>query len=279
MSTQKSNHGNLPPPSWIETINTPSGRNTFVDNWLRSVHAAHLFLPDSDHEAQLRFLCERLCAALFSALDSAIWDARQPAFRDTVKTVSVLAGWLAETQASASTPIGLLYHMRHSLLEQSGQKKALGEQLDALFFQLTTSAVESYFSNRQSTQRQQHQEMLERSTPLIRVRPDLPVVLWVGTPNAAVISSVLDRLLVEIVRNAAPAVLLDATHLDDEACAAPLSNALADFSQNKRIRTRPIHLVGISAALQETLRSQATPPDRYHFHPSLAAALEAISTQ
>jgi hypothetical protein len=265
------------PPGWAQELSEPDQRKKLLQKWLELIQSDPIFRPSGEPLEQLAFLCERFVDAFVEALASPPWDSSLPAFRDTVKAISVIGGWLAESRAPASWPIVMLRSLREAVRLTVGPRGA-GEEMIELVTQLMASAAETYAMTVRMNLHESHQEVLRRATPILRIQDDLPILVLVGDPEPPIIGEAFDRLLVEMVRADGPGAIVDLSCLVEKGAALLrcLSSNLAELTANERVSGRCVYLTGATPVMAEQLYDQGVDPDGVAVAPSIEDAATSL---
>ncbi len=242
-----------------------------LTNWVSRLlkEPGLLFKGDKN---QLESLCAKILAPLADAIASLPWTIDSPLFRDTVKAVSVSGGWLAETNTPISFISALFFHLEYSILESLQLSHHQG--LSKLITQLEGSAAEAFHLTIKQQEAESHQEFLRKSTPLVFVMEDIPVLFFIGEPNRAVLHELLERLHVAAIRRNAHNLFLDFTGVTQlKGRTSYLGEAILGLHQREQMQERTIHIVATNKSVEKTLIAEGIDLEIFPRHESLESGL------
>lgn len=219
--------------------------------------------------AELVILLGNFLSSLKQALTRRPWDIASFLFKDSVKAISFLGGWLAEHEAGPSAACLLLPHLRQSIV-------TLGFDLDResldLLDALGAAAAETFHCTAMARQKQRYQEMLLTSTPIFRLPENVPCALLLGDPARETVGELLNRVLVEAVRDDARFVIVDIGGL----CSVSegFADSFGSLIRHKRMCRRRIILSGASDETKELLRRRGVQGENLAFASDLGRAMK-----
>jgi rsbT co-antagonist protein RsbR len=195
-------------------------RGEILDAWLRAQLDASSLRPDLISETELKQESEQLLRELTSALraDGAA-DLKQPAWSEVRSLLSEVSKTRAErgfTPAETATFIFSLKQPLFELLQQEHGTDAaeLGRELwnaTLLMDELGLFTTEAYLRTRESVIHRQQQELLELSTPVVKLWEGVLAVPLIGTLDSARTQVVMEALLSEIVATSSGIAIIDIT--------------------------------------------------------------------
>lgn len=169
--------------------------------------------------------------------------------REIEQAAAFLGANLGSTRASGFDVAALLLSLREVLCPLTDGVET--EELARFIEWLSVVATDSFSTARARAVVERHREQLEEGTPVIQIVPELPAALLVGAPEAAVIDSVLARLLLSVVRTGAGALIIDVSGLTDPAAPA-LLEPLGRFLDHRKVRGRThILVVGLAPGFRD----------------------------
>ncbi len=262
-------------PKWLLLLRDSRTQGRITDSWLKSV----LEDPDAsyrENRGQLEGLCTRILEPLSDAMGPPPWSVGSLDFRDTVKAVSVAGGRLAETNTPVSFISLFFHHMERALTGQLDfpYKK----ELSHLMACLAGSATEAYHLTSKQREAEAYQEFLRKSTPLVFIREDIPVLFLLGTPEQSVLIELLDRLYVSAIQRNVGHLLVDFTGVSTSgASILQLGKGILDLASRSQMETRTVHIVSAGREIDIALKKEGIDDVRFPRHDELENCLENIS--
>jgi rsbT co-antagonist protein RsbR len=185
-----------------------------LDNWIAEQKSSGAARPDLISDADLGRLCSEVLSMLMEALASGSTDISDPAWdrmRVTLRGISVSrarAGWTpSETVLfifSLKQPIFL------SLDEQSSRTKEI-LKLDRLIDRLGLFTADVYQQGREEVILRQQQELLELSTPVVKLWEGILALPLIGTLDSERTQVVMETLLQALVATGSTIAIIDIT--------------------------------------------------------------------
>lgn len=189
-------------------------------DWLDRQH--HLLRGGSDlwSDSARRQYAERVLSAIVhagSADDLA--DVHAPEWRSALDVLSETSAARARAGYSAQETATYFFSLKQPVFsmlqrELSKQPMKLTEALwsaTTMIDQLGLHSVEVFQRTREEVIKRQQQELLELSTPVVRLFDELIAVPLIGTLDSARTQVVMENLLESIVRHSASIAILDIT--------------------------------------------------------------------
>ncbi len=213
--------------------------------------------------------------ALGRAFQEGPADLSAPHFREAVRELSFVGGWLAGQQASASL-VGKYIPTLGELLRQRVVvgPSASWRTVRGLERELEAVALETYCRSLRSELRQQQQETLERCSPVLRLAADAVALLVVGAPQREVLSGLCGRLLMEGLRRDARTLMVDFTWCSEVVESA--WDVLERLLEHRKLRRRRLILCAAPSPLWRHLQRVASPPGEVRWVSSWEEGLAAL---
>lgn len=186
-----------------------------LDNWIASQKSAGAFRPDLISDADLRRQCAELLTLFIDALASGT-DSSQPAWeriRATLRSVSLSrarGGW------TPSETVQFIFSLKQpmfaSLNTQDGPaSSAQILELDQLIDQLGVFTADVYQQGREEVIVRQQQELLELSTPVVKLWDGILALPLIGTLDSERTQVVMETLLQALVETGSTIAIIDIT--------------------------------------------------------------------
>ncbi len=224
---------------WADLVAPAEQRTTIVSLWWN--HLPSLPPPLALRGDDLRVLMGRFLDAMSEALWAQPWDTNHPAFRDTSKSASVIAGWLASLGVGPGWVVTLFSQLATVAIDGlNGPCPDWPSLLD----QIASLAMEAYFVVVREKTEDERAKLLSQYTPIVRLNENLPALIAVANPPPETWEDLLDRLLTEAVRTGASRMIVDLSY-----AALPIRRVLASlqrFAKHKHARPRQVLVIGVS---------------------------------
>lgn len=166
--------------------------------------------------------------------------------REVEKSAAFIGGTLASTESSGFDVAALILALRDVLLQYTGG--GTKDELNAFFEWLAVLAVDSFSSARTRAQLERIRDQLEEGTPVVMIHRELPAALPLGEPDVGVLHSIFSRLVLQVVRVGAAAVIIDTNGLK-RAGSQDMMEALNRFLNHRKIQGRvEVIVVGLGPA-------------------------------
>lgn len=187
-----------------------------LDSWIAAFIASPMRMPRAVDVESLRATLEPITDALANVV-APDRSGRRPAtlhfvpgghaLRDLEKAVSFASAHLVVDGLSVFDVGALLFGLRDTLcapLEGSSR-----DEMQRYMEWLVVLAADALATGREQAAVERWHNQLDEGTPLVMITPELPAALFVCEPNRRVISSVLGRLLLTVVRTGSKAAIID----------------------------------------------------------------------
>jgi rsbT co-antagonist protein RsbR len=198
--------------------------DAILDAWLRAQMAANSLRPDLMTETELKRESEQLLRELAQALradgapDGAP-DLKSPAWSEVRSLLMEVSKTRAERGFSPAETATFVLSLKQPLFEQLQQEhgkdaaKLARALWDAtlLVDELGLFTAEAYLRTRESVIQRQQQELLELSTPVVKLWEGVLAVPLIGTLDSARTQVVMETLLSEIVATGSGIAIIDIT--------------------------------------------------------------------
>jgi hypothetical protein len=212
--------------------------------------------------------------ALGRAFQEGPADLAAPHFREAVRELSFVGGWLAGQQASASLVSKYIPTLGELLRQRVAGPSASWRTVRGLERELEAVALETYCRSLRSELRQQQQELLERCSPVLRLTAGAVALLVVGAPQREVLSSLCGRLLMEGLRRDARTLVVDFSW-----CAEVVESAwdvLERLLEHRKLRGRRLILCAAPPPLWRHLQRVTSSPAEVLWMSSWEEGLAAV---
>lgn len=194
--------------------------NSLLTNWvsalLKSPDLRQELISEKDLKNEAREFLELFSKAIESGelenLSSPIWE-------ETIDFLKNLSRSRAEKGFNTTETALFIISLKHQIIKMF--EKEFGDeganliepilQIGRLIDRLGLKTVESYISSREEIIKRQQSELLELSTPVIRVWEGVLALPLIGTLDSARTQIAMENLLQEIVETAAETVIIDIT--------------------------------------------------------------------
>ena len=227
------------------------GRDELMGAWIEAYRESVTRYPGVIDEPELRSLVGHLFTSVAEAIDTSVAiEGEDPArvelaagrveLREVEQAAAFLGGNLASSKRSGFDVAALLLSLRDVLIRHvEGRSRA---ELGAYIEWLGVVAMESFAASRVRAVHESYRELLEEATPLVHIVPELPAIMLIGATDVAVVDSLLSRLLLEVVRVGARAVVVDFSGVED--LTSPwLLERFSRFLCHRKVDKRTVALV------------------------------------
>ena len=190
-----------------------------LDEWVRLQLQATPKNNEYITEASLKAISKEFLSVVQKAWQSGYSDLDTPGWADTRSFVADLARTRALQGFSPSETATFIFSLKQPLFERlRGEFSKDSEGLAKEIWSVTVSldrlglyATEVYQRSREEVIRRQEQEMLELSTPVIKLWDGVLAVPLIGTLDSARTQLIMENLLEQIVRTNSNIAILDIT--------------------------------------------------------------------
>jgi rsbT co-antagonist protein RsbR len=189
-----------------------------LKHWMDYQLSALTLRRDRVKESDLREMSRRFLD-LFSEAFSASADASSPNWKPVKEHLAEVTRTRAEQGFSPSETATFVFSLKQPLFDLAQQRagqdsKKLAEMLwdlTALLDQLGLYTTEAYQETRESVIMRQQQELMELSTPVVRLWDEVLALPLIGTLDSARTQVVMENLLQQVVETGARIAIIDIT--------------------------------------------------------------------
>ena len=189
-----------------------------LKHWMDYQLSALTLRRDRVKESDLREMSRRFLD-LFSEAFSASADASSPSWKPVKEHLAEVTRTRAEQGFSPSETATFVFSLKQPLFDLAQQRagqdsKKLAEtlwDLTALLDQLGLYTTEAYQETRESVIMRQQQELMELSTPVVRLWDEVLALPLIGTLDSARTQVVMENLLQQVVQTGARIAIIDIT--------------------------------------------------------------------
>jgi rsbT co-antagonist protein RsbR len=190
-----------------------------LDDWVKLQVSADTHRADLVTEADVREASTRLLSTLRSAVAAGNVDVRAPEFGDVRALLAEVSQARARQGFSPSETATFIFSLKQPLFARIRtdlvkDPAALADATWAatvLLDKLGLQAMEIYQKGREEVIKRQQEELLELSTPVVRLWDNVVAVPLIGTLDSARTQVVMENLLQEIVNLGAAIAIIDIT--------------------------------------------------------------------
>ena len=189
-----------------------------LKHWMDYQLSALTLRRDRVKESDLREMSRRFLD-LFSEAFSASADASSPSWKPVKEHLAEVTRTRAEQGFSPSETATFVFSLKQPLFDLAQQRagqdsKKLAEtlwDLTALLDQLGLYTTEAYQETRESVIMRQQRELMELSTPVVRLWDEVLALPLIGTLDSARTQVVMENLLQQVVETGARIAIIDIT--------------------------------------------------------------------
>lgn len=189
-----------------------------LKHWMDYQLSALTLRRDRVKESELREMSRRFLD-LFSEAFSASADASSPSWKPVKEHLAEVTRTRAEQGFSPSETATFVFSLKQPLFDLAQQRagqdsKKLAEtlwDLTALLDKLGLYTTEAYQETRESVIMRQQQELMELSTPVVRLWDEVLALPLIGTLDSARTQVVMENLLQQVVQTGARIAIIDIT--------------------------------------------------------------------
>lgn len=192
--------------------------NQLLEDWVRLQLSSQPTNNEFITESGLRATSKELLNGLLRGISSGSLDIDGPSWSDVRSLLSDLSRTRALQGFSPTETATLIFSLKQILFERLNAEIKDAEQLveetwaaSELLDKLGLFTFESYQRSREEVIRRQQQEMLELSTPVIRIWDGVLAIPLIGTLDSARTQLIMENLLQEIVDTNSKIAILDIT--------------------------------------------------------------------
>jgi rsbT co-antagonist protein RsbR len=189
-----------------------------LKHWMDYQLSALTLRRDRVKESDLREMSRRFLD-LFSEAFSASADASSPSWKPVKEHIAEVTRSRAEQGFSPSETATFVFSLKQPLFDLAQQRagqdsKKLAEMLwdlTVLLDKLGLYTTEAYQETRESVIMRQQQELMELSTPVVRLWDEVLALPLIGTLDSARTQVVMENLLQQVVQTGARIAIIDIT--------------------------------------------------------------------
>jgi rsbT co-antagonist protein RsbR len=189
-----------------------------LKHWMDYQLSALTLRRDRVKESDVREMSRRFLD-LFSEAFSASADASSPSWKPVKEHLAEVTRTRAEQGFSPSETATFVFSLKQPLFDLAQQRagqdsKKLAEMLwdlTALLDRLGLYTTEAYQETRESVIMRQQQELMELSTPVVRLWDEVVALPLIGTLDSARTQVVMENLLQQVVETGARIAIIDIT--------------------------------------------------------------------
>ncbi|HEV7499132.1 MAG TPA: STAS domain-containing protein [Vicinamibacteria bacterium] len=190
-----------------------------LDEWVKLQLGAESHRSDLLTEKDVREQSQRFLSALRSAVSRGTADTRGPEWAEARDVLTELARGRAVQGFSPSETATFVFSLKQPIFarirsELSRDPIALADttwSATTMLDRLGLLTTEVYQKGREEVIKRQQEELLELSTPVVRLWDDIVAVPLIGTLDSARTQIVMENLLQEIVNLGASIAIIDIT--------------------------------------------------------------------
>ena len=195
---------------WVALMRSSS--DVLIDRWVALTSAA---LRGRLSEAELARECRELFAGLVSAAETGSRDVQDPAFAEVRGLLEDLSRTRARLGFTPSETAVGVFALKQALFERVAGDDANGLR-EAISFSLLLDGLglftfESYAKAREEVISEQAEQLLELTTPVVRLWDGVLAVPLVGTLDSERTQVVMEKLLGALVDTGAEQAIVDIT--------------------------------------------------------------------
>jgi rsbT co-antagonist protein RsbR len=193
-------------------------RDAILEDWLRLQFAAPS-RGSSVHESELREQSREFLTAFVRAVRSGETDTSAPAWTEVREYLTRISRMRAQQGATPGDTAMFVFSLKQALFEHlrteaGNDTKRLADEIWAttsLLDRLGLFTTEIFQKTREEVIARQQQELLELSTPVVRLWDGVLALPLIGTLDSARTQIVMENLLQEIVSTGAAIAIIDIT--------------------------------------------------------------------
>jgi rsbT co-antagonist protein RsbR len=195
-------------------------KTELLDAWLAAQLASSGSRPDLISESELRVESDRFLTALASAVaaDSASADTSSPAWDGVRGRLTELSESRATKGFSPTETATFVFSIKEPLFgaiqAQTSETAALADTLwtvTKLIDSLGLFTADAYLKSREGVIRRQQEELIELSTPVVKLWDGVVALPLIGTLDSARTQVVMESLLQRIVETDSAIAIIDIT--------------------------------------------------------------------
>jgi rsbT co-antagonist protein RsbR len=205
--------------SLSKVLDTPSKRKTLQEDWLRNLAATIADSAGTISRDELGKQTDEFLQLLSAAVRSGSDDVAGPAFRPVREFLEGVSRSRARQGFTSAETATFIFSFKQPLFEQlraDNPKDASALAADVwsatvLIDSLGMHTVKTFQLTREEIIRRQQEEMLELSTPVVKLWDGILALPMIGTLDSARTQVVMESLLNRIVETGSAVAILDIT--------------------------------------------------------------------
>jgi len=236
----------------VEALN--ANAEQVLADWIESFESSPLRFPSPVDRPTLTSLVDPAFRALADALSTGLEQAAPGShrLREAERLFAFVGASLASAsvssrQSSAFDASALGAALRDALCRQT-RDAAEERSLQPLCDWLTAVLAESFAAAGRQGERERFHELLEDRVSVVAISPSVAAALAIGDAECGALASALERLVVQVARIGASAVIIDVTSLDGAKMPHNLQALETFLSHSKVGGAVRIAAVGLSSA-------------------------------
>ena len=196
-------------------------RDALLESWVREQTTATTYRPDLMSQAELRAESERFLNALTEAVDedSAGADTTGSAWAGTRELLTEISRSRATKGFSPAETATFIFSLKQPLFEllqqrHTGDAATLTQalwQITRLLDSLGLFTADAFLRSREEVIRRQQDELIELSTPVVKLWEGVVALPLIGTLDSARTQVVMESLLERIVETDSTIAIIDIT--------------------------------------------------------------------
>ncbi len=196
-----------------------SRSSEMLESWMAAQRAADTYRPDLIPDAELRDQSRELLASAAAAVaNGGLESPVHPSWRDTRQLLTSIAESRAVAgfapAATATFVLSLKQPIFEGLRREVPDPARLADELwnaTTLIDRLALQTMEATLEARERVIARQHEDMLELSTPVVKLWDGILALPMIGTLDSARTQVVMESLLQRIVETGAEVAIIDIT--------------------------------------------------------------------
>ncbi|MEP6753223.1 MAG: STAS domain-containing protein [Candidatus Dormiibacterota bacterium] len=195
----------------VETLR--ANYQAILDSWLAEQKSSSAARPDLISDADLARQCTEVLSSFLEAIGSGSTDIGNPAFermRSTLRGISMSrarAGW------SPSETVLFIYSLKRPLIAALGESVGVSavQDIDRVIDRLGLFTADHYQQGREEVITRQQQELLELSTPVVKLWDGILALPLIGSLDSERTQVVMETLLQALVETGSTIAIIDIT--------------------------------------------------------------------
>ncbi|GAB4438723.1 MAG: STAS domain-containing protein [bacterium] len=181
------------------------------NSWISQITEENLVRKDLIDQNQLNELCKEFLTLLKSSDNKNIYSEDWKRMRDFLNTLS--KGWAKKGFTSSETALFVLSVKKSLFIYLRKDNADLDTIMEVSDFidKLSVFISESYIKSKEEIIRRQQEEMMELSTPIIKLWDGILALPLIGTLDSARTQVVMENLLNKIVETSSSIAIIDIT--------------------------------------------------------------------